>query len=102
MHGESKHPATSRKITQQLKCALRICRNLLIRHQTTLKFESRFPARFASAIARRLQQPQCPANFDDTTLLAEKQSVVTMQQSELVADVYETKKFLVGAGCLAP
>ena len=88
------------KFAQQLKCALRICRNLLIRHQTTLKFASRFLARFASTIAQRLQQPQCPASVDGTTLLAEKHIVVTMQKSELVADVYDTWKMFVGAGCL--
>ena len=84
------------KIAQQLKCALRICRNLLIRHQTTLNFASRFLARFASPIAQRPQQPQCPASVNGTTLLAEKHFVVITQESELEADVSDTW------GCLAP
>ena len=67
-----------------------------------LEFGSRFLARFTSPVAQRLQQPQCPASVDSTTLSAEKHLVVTMQQSELVADVYDTWKLFVGAGGLSP
>ena len=89
----------SRNIQQDLKkCAaikkaLPICRNLLVRHQTTLEFASRFLARFTTPVAQRLQQPQCPNSVDGTTLFAEKHIGVTMHKSELVTDVHGTVKF---------
>ena len=54
MRGESKHPAKSRKNAKQLKCALRICRNLRARHQTSFEFATRFLARFPSPVADSL------------------------------------------------
>ena len=90
------------KTAQQLKCAIHTCRNLLIRHQTTLEFASRFLAKFASPVAQRLQHPQCPTSVEGTTLIAEKHIGVTTQESDLLTDVYNTRKILVGAGCLAP
>ena len=60
------------KIAQQLQCALHLCRNLLVRHQTTLEFASRFLARITSPVAQRLQQPQRPTSVDGTTLFRRK------------------------------
>ena len=90
------------KTAQQLKCALHICRNLLIRHPITLEFASRFLARFIGPAAQRLQQPQCPTGVDGTALFAEKHIGVTTQENELVTDVFDTREVLAGAGCLAP
>ena len=81
MRGESKHPATS-----VVTCSVGI--------------EPRSSLRLT--FYRDSLVPQCPSCVHGTTLFAEKHIGVTLQESELVADVYNTKAILVGAGCLAP
>ena len=101
MRGESKQSSIIKeKNAQQFKCALHICRNLFIRHQTTLEFPSRILARLTSPVAQRFQQ--LPPALTAPNCLTEKHFGVTMQESELVTDVHDTRKILVGAGCLVP
>ena len=71
------------------------CAAMRVRHQTSFEFASRLPTRFASPVALRLQQPQCPTNVDGATLFAEEHIGVSLQESEL-------HEILVSAGCLAP
>ena len=75
---------------------------MFVWHQPTLKFASGFLARFARAVAQRLQWPQRSTSVDGTALCAEKHVLVAVQHSALVTDVYDPRKFHIGARCLAP